>query len=334
MSVIYLNTYGSKASLSSERLIIEIPDEHNPDEKAEEFSVPLLDVSHLVVNTGVHLPAKTLARLSTRGIPVLIVTKQLHPLALTVPAMQKGKLRWQQFECLQNPDFRLNHTIVLVKGKMRNQYRQLQRLASNRKLPKLPQMVAIHQLANQLSGIEDPGQAFGIEGMASAHYYEALGQFFPSDLPFDKRSRRPPKDPANALLSYLYTLLSMETAAHLWATGLDPAWGLYHATADNRYALALDMVEPIRPILDGIALDLINHKRLKSEDFTQQDDGYYLAQSARPTLYKHLEKSLEREYNSRHLGHNTTLRKHLRHQCLTLRKAITAEGDFETLRSN
>jgi CRISPR-associated protein Cas1 len=235
---------------------------------------------------------------------------------------------------LQNPQFRLSNTIELVKGKMRNQYRQLQRLATNRNLPKLSQMVAIHQLANQLGSIDEPGQAFGIEGMASAHYYEALGQFFPNDLPFDKRSRRPPKDPANALLSYIYTLLSMETAAHLWATGLDPAWGLYHATADNRYALALDMVEPIRPILDGIALDLINHKRLKAEDFTQDEEGFYLSQSARPILYQHLEKSLEREYNSRQLGHTTTLRKHLRHQCLTLRKAITGESAFEPLRSN
>lgn len=334
MSVIYLNTYSSKASLSSERLVIEIPDENDPDAKGREFSVPLLDVTHLVVNTGVHLPAKTLARLSQRGIPVLIITKQLSPLALTVPAVMKGKIRWQQFQCFSDPDFSLKNVKKLVREKMRNQYRQLQRLSSNRNMPKLPQMNGIHQLALELDMISDPGQAFGIEGMASSHYYEGLAQFFPEDIPFQKRSRRPPANPANALLSFLYTLLSMETAAHLWATGLDPAWGLYHATEDNRYALALDMVEPLRPIADGIALDLLNHKRLKEDDFEESDGGYYLGQNARPILYEHLEKAMEREYKSRQLGHSTNLRKHLSYQCMTLRKALSGKGEFQPLRSN
>ena len=334
MSVIYLNTYGSRASLSSARLIIESPNEVDPDGKPDEFSIPLLDVTHLVVNTGVHLPAKTLARLSSRGIPVLIVTKMLEPLAMTVPANNKGKVRWMQYQHTADPGFQLLAVQTLVRGKMRNQYRQLQRLATNRNMPRLSQMQEIHQLANQLSGITDPAQAFGIEGMATAHYFEALGQFFPLELSFQKRSRRPPADPANALLSFLYTLLSLETAAHLWALGMDPAWGIYHATNDRRYALALDMVEPIRPIADGIALDLLNHKRLKADDFVETGGGYYLAESARPKLYQHLETAMEREYDSRQLGHMTTLRKHLQHQCMTLKKAFEETGEFQPLRSN
>ena len=334
MSVVYVNTYGSRASLSSQRLTIEVPCEDDPDGRSLQQSVPLLDVTHLVINTGVSLPAKTLARLSSRGISVLIVTRSLEPLVITLPARQGGRSRWSQFKQFDEVPFRLQMVKLLVRGKMRNQYRRIQRLSTSRKISRPSELALIRTLAEQLDGITDPSQAFGIEGMASSHYFKALGMFFPDEIPFEHRSRRPPHNPANALLSFLYTLLSMECAAHLWASGLDPAWGFLHANGDDRYALALDMVEPFRPQMDGLALNLLNHRHLVHSDFEQTGGGWYLAQSARPKLFKQFEDHMERSYQSRQLGHQTTLRKHLIHQCGSLKKAILGTGEFEPMRPN
>lgn len=129
----------------------------------------------------------------------------------------------------------------------------------------------------------------GLEGEAAQAYFAVFDQLIAVDdekLRFARRSRRPPRDPFNALLSFLYTLLTHDCRSALESVGLDPAVGFLHRDRPGRPSLALDLAEEFRPLLgDRIALSLINRRQLGSRDFRQMDNGAVsLTDDARKTV--------------------------------------------------
>ncbi len=117
----------------------------------------------------------------------------------------------------------------------------------------------------------------GIEGDSAAAYFESLPALLTVDdtaLAMKGRNRRPPLDPVNALLSFLYALLAHDCRSALAAAGLDPAVGFLHRDRPGRPSLALDLMEEFRPILaDRLALALLNRKQLDSSDFDRRESG-------------------------------------------------------------
>lgn len=129
----------------------------------------------------------------------------------------------------------------------------------------------------------------GLEGEAAQAYFGVFNQLLRVDNPaltFRGRSRRPPLDAVNALLSFLYTLLTHDCRSALETVGLDPAVGFLHRDRPGRPSLALDLVEEFRPLLaDRLALSLINRKQLGERDFRYLDNGAVLLKDdARKTV--------------------------------------------------
>ena len=127
----------------------------------------------------------------------------------------------------------------------------------------------------------------GIEGDAAAHAFAVYGHLLaPSGLPFPGRVRRPPTDPANALLSFLYTLLAHDCTAALLAAGLDPQLGFLHRDRPGRPSLALDLMEELRPLIaDRHAIALFNRRQLTPKDFiVDPTHAHRLTDTARKTL--------------------------------------------------
>lgn len=120
----------------------------------------------------------------------------------------------------------------------------------------------------------------GLEGSAAKQYFRVFGELIlhqKAEFHFAGRNRRPPKDNTNALLSFLYTLLTYEVASALEAVGLDPQIGFLHADRPGRPSLALDMMEELRPVLaDRLTLSLINRKQVKGSDFIKKESGSIL----------------------------------------------------------
>src|SRR5207248_3697174 len=120
----------------------------------------------------------------------------------------------------------------------------------------------------------------GAEGEAAQGYFAVLGDLVRSPDPeirFLGRSRRPPLDPVNALLSFLYTLLTHDCRSAAEGVGLDPAVGFLHRDRPGRPSLALDLMEELRPILaDRLVLSLLNRRQVRSEDFEVRDGGAVL----------------------------------------------------------
>ncbi|NMG01607.1 type I-C CRISPR-associated endonuclease Cas1c [Azoarcus taiwanensis] len=120
----------------------------------------------------------------------------------------------------------------------------------------------------------------GLEGEAAQAYFGVLDHLIrvpDAAMRFGGRSRRPPTDAANALLSFLYTLLTHDCRSALETVGLDPAVGFLHRDRPGRPSLALDLVEEFRPVFaDRLALSLINRKQVSARDFTRLDNGAVL----------------------------------------------------------
>ena len=119
-----------------------------------------------------------------------------------------------------------------------------------------------------------------MEGEAARTYFEAINLLVRPDLrssfAMDGRSRRPPRDRMNALMSFLYAMWMNDCRSALEAAGLDPQLGFLHAVRPSRAALALDLVEEFRPLADRLALTLINRGQLEASDFVEREGGAVL----------------------------------------------------------
>jgi CRISPR-associated protein Cas1 len=129
----------------------------------------------------------------------------------------------------------------------------------------------------------------GAEGEAAQNYFSIFGDLIRSpdaEIRFSGRSRRPPLDPVNALLSFLYTLLTHDCRSAAEGVGLDPAVGFLHRDRPGRPSLALDLMEELRPILaDRLALSLFNRRQLRARDFETRDGGaVFLSDDGRRTV--------------------------------------------------
>lgn len=128
----------------------------------------------------------------------------------------------------------------------------------------------------------------GCEGEMASYYFDVFDEFIRNpDFSFPKRTRNPPTDMTNALLSFTYTLMTHDCRSALETVGLDPACGLFHQLRPGRPSLALDLVEEFRPMVDRFVLSLINKRQLGKSDFKQQENGaIWLKDDARQTFFK------------------------------------------------
>jgi CRISP-associated protein Cas1 len=202
-----------------------------------------------------------------------------------------------------------------VAGKIRNSRSVLLRAAREAKTiddqDVLAQAAHLHlEILERVAARDDIDILRGDEGDAARVYFsafscmvrEARGVFGLAE-----RSRRPPRDPMNAVLSFLYTLVRAECTAALEGVGLDPQIGYLHALRPGRPALALDLMEEFRAVFaDRLALTLVNRQELREHDFERFDGGaVYLNESGRRTVILAYQQRKEVEVDHRVLGGKT-----------------------------
>lgn len=339
MPVLFLTTPGARASLVSERIRVEFPALNGDTEPAPPRDVPLHDVEQVVADERAHVTTPALCECMRRGIPVVFLTRSHAVLGLAQPPAPDVALRNRQHARAGDAAFNLAVAATLVEAKIQNCRRVLQRIASNR--AEVPDSVgaaidALEHLRRQVLDARSVDAVRGYEGAAAARYFDALAVFFPADCPFSGRSRRPPLDPPNAVLSFAYSLLTAEAEALLHAAGLDTALGVLHSLDDGRPSLALDLIEPFRaPVADGLALDLLGHRVLQPrEHFERRDGGVFLNTEGRRRFFTAYARRLEREFTSDQHGQRTSLRGELRRQVQSLRRSLATGESFEAFLMN
>ena len=163
-------------------------------------------------------------------------------------------------------------------------------------------MIALRDIDDLVPRIQEVASVeslLGIEGGIAAKYFSRFGDMlkprdFDASWDFTHRNRRPPRDPVNALLSFVYALLVKECTVALLGEGLDPWWGLYHKPRHGRPALALDLMEPLRPtVADSAVITAVNTGMVTERSFTRAASACMLQEGGRKAMLRAFEARLD-----------------------------------------
>lgn len=200
-------------------------------------------------------------------------------------------LRRQQYRIADDPFARIRIAREMVAAKILNARSILQRAVRDYERPELqPVINRLGGAVQQARQENAENRLLGIEGAAADLYFSAIPRLITvPGFAFSTRSRRPPTDPFNALLSFVYSLLANDCKSAAEAVGLDSAVGMYHRERPGRPSLALDLMEEFRaPLADRCVLTLINRRQITPSDFEYQESGaVLLSDSARKTVLTH-----------------------------------------------
>lgn len=350
----------ARVRLESQRLKVEGPDETSGRWRVLR-EIPLFDVERVVLTEGVEVTGAATAELLRRGVPVSWLGWDGGYLGGYDPASPSRALtRLRQYERSRDDAWRAAATARLLEAKIYNQRRLLQRVGASRGLisrvteeeendaavnagdtgdraaPELRAgLVNLKRLMRAAARAGSADEARGYEGVASARYWKLWAAFLPPAFPFERRSRRPPLNPVNACLSFGSVMLYREMAGLVSAHGLDAGLGLAHATEDGRWSLALDLMEPFRPVLvEALTLDLFSHQVLRGEHFEAKGQGVYLNGEGRRRFILHYEKRMERQFYSESAKCRTTLRRQLDAQAGNYKAALDEPGRHAPFRMN
>lgn len=280
LNTLYVTSEGASLRKDGENLVAEV-------EGAEKARVPLHMLASVVVFGAIYLSPPLIQACASSGIAIVLLDRAGRFQArVEGPVSGNVLLRREQYRVSDAPD---DIVRSIVMGKIANQRAVLQRtlrdhgaeIAAERRQA-IEQAVLRLGMILQRVGLSGDGADLlrGAEGEAGQVYFAVFNDLIrvpDADIAFRGRSRRPPLDPVNALISFLYTLLVHDCRSAAESVGLDPAVGFLHRDRPGRPSLALDLMEELRPVLaDRLALALFNRRQIGAKDFVRQDSGAVL----------------------------------------------------------
>jgi len=279
MPALYLTEQGAVLRRTGERLVV-TKDHQVVDE------VPIIHVDQVVVVGNIQLTTPAVALLLQKDIDVVFLSSHGRFRGrLMTTGSRFAQLRHRQLRLMDDEAASLGIARAIVLGKLGNQQallRQQEGQGVNGAVAFLEQAIAQAGKAQSVDSLR------GVEGSAGARYFAVLKALIPPEWGFTKRVYHPPTDPANALLSFGYTLLLKDVSAAIQLVGLDPYLGFFHAIDYGRPSLALDAMEEFRPLVDGLVLRLIGQGEITPGDFQsrRRDKAVLLTDEARKGFVK------------------------------------------------
>lgn len=266
-----------------------------------EGTAPTRPLHRVVVSGNVVLEAAALHRLAEQGVHVLFLGGKGH----SYKGIFRGRLhnnailRVRQYGLSEGPfagQFAAGQVLRKLKGQKEVLGEALERRKDLRK-ELYGAVKTLEKVIEKLSSEDtlDRNSLMGLEGGAAAAYFKAYTKLFPPSLGFQKRTRRPPTDPVNALLSLVYTLLHFEAVREVEVIGLDACIGFLHEFEYGRESLACDFVEGFRPDVDRWIWDLFRAREFSVSDFSAGGErpGCYLKKAGRRRFYGLYETFME-----------------------------------------
>lgn len=277
LNTVYVTTEGAALKKDGENLVAEV-------EGAEKARVPLHMLASVVAFGPILISPALIGICAERGITLALLDRAGRFQArIEGPAQGNVLLRRAQYRLAEGGEDIVRSFVL---GKIANQRAVLHRAIRDygEDGPTDALEAACDRLAMILRRVQlsdaTTDQLRGSEGEAATLYFAVFDQLIRSpdaELRWTSRSRRPPLDAMNALLSFLYTLLTHDCRSACEAVGLDPAVGFLHRDRPGRPSLALDLMEELRaPLADRLALSLVNRRQLRAGDFRKMDSGAVL----------------------------------------------------------
>lgn len=305
LNVLYVLTEGSYLSKQGETICVHVGGE-------EKVRVPGHTIESIVCLGNTTVSSPLLAYCGERGIGLSFLNCYGKFYArLEGPVRGNVLLRRAQYLMAEDEVETSKLAYWFVAAKIANQRNVLQRAAreSNEEDSKEALSKASDDLANIAKKLDvslGVDSLRGLEGSAAATYFGVFDYMIKvnkEDFFFKERTRRPPLDNVNALLSFYYALLLHDTRSALESVGLDPAAGFLHAFRPGRPSLALDMMEELRsPLCDRLTLTLINRKQLQKNDFEDNITSVRLTEDAKKTILVEWQKRKNEEITHPYLN--------------------------------
>ncbi|MHB8876008.1 MAG: CRISPR-associated endonuclease Cas4g/Cas1g [Myxococcaceae bacterium] len=321
---LYVQEQGARVGLDGEVLEVRSR-EHGVIGKAR-----LFELSQLVVLGNIQVSAQAIRELCGRGIPICWMSFGGWLSGFT-DGLGHGnvEVRRCQFRAAEDPGAALVLARRFVRNKIANCRTMLRRNHPEAPEGTLRDMAGLGEATAAAAGFPE---LLGVEGNAARLYFEAFPAMIrapgAAELGFDftTRSRRPPRDPVNALLSYAYSLLAKDVTVTARAVGLDPFLGFYHQPRHGRPALALDLMEEFRPIIaDSIVLSCINTGVVTGDDFIRSSLGVAMKPEARKKFTRGYERRMEEQVTHPVFGYRISYRRILEVQCRLLARHLLGE---------
>jgi CRISPR-associated protein Cas1 len=344
---LYLNTQGLYVGKSGD--VLKVKDK---DQVVQE--IRLNEICQLNLMGNIQLTTQTIQALCEAEVPIAYFSMGGWFYGITQGLGVKNIfLRREQFRLADVPGFCLRLARALVAGKIANQRTLLQRNHVEPPPQTLTQMKCLQQEAERVSSTD---VLLGLEGNAARLYFENFAGMLKVDgtdakseqrppvtattdstgsqsavngpLTFDfaNRNRRPPRDPANALLSLAYSLLAKDLTIITQAVGFDPYLGYYHQPRFGRASLALDLMEPFRPLIaDSSVLSAINTRMVTLDDFVRTGNGVALSADGRKKFFRAYEQRMDTLVTHPLFGYRVNYRRLLEIQTRLLARVLTGE---------
>lgn len=276
LNTLYVSSQGAYLRKEGETIVVE-------KEQTKALQLPAHTIGSIVCFGNVLCSPFLLGFCAEKGIGVSFLSENgKFMAAIRGPVSGNVLLRRQQYRLADDEEATRKIAANIVSGKLANC-----RVVMNRAVRDHGEAIdgasiksaslSIDRLIDKLAEAPDGDTVRGIEGMAAAEYFGVFNNFIVDQKEgfiFNERNRRPPLDPVNALLSFVYTLLAHDVRSALETVGLDPAVGFLHRDRPGRAGLALDLMEEFRPVIaDRIVLSLINRRQVDAKGFTRAENG-------------------------------------------------------------
>jgi CRISPR-associated protein Cas1 len=298
--------------------IIRCEDEHLRimKDEVEVLSLPAFKIDQIILFGNSQVTTGAMKFCLRHNVPIIVLNGYGRFFGtIESTGNQNVLLQQKQFERLSDPGFVLNTARQIVSGKISNSRALLQRRQRQTADDRLVKAINdLSGLRSQLNSATTLDQLRGYEGAASAGYFKGFAACLPASFGFQNRTRRPPLDPVNALLSFGYTLLFYNIYAIARARGLTPYVGMLHSLRQGHPALCSDLIEELRaPVVDSLTTMVLNKLMFTPADFYYgeaegQPGACYLTDQARRTFVAQFERRMQTVVLHPRAGVRTTWR--------------------------
>lgn len=329
--IVYLTEQGSTITIAGERIVVK---------KGISTIGTFLtkDVDQILIMGNISLSTQSIKHFLASKTDIVFSTLSGKYLGRLVPEMGKNViLRRLQFEKLSDENIKLRFSKSIVSAKAENSIQVIRRFNYYRKSQEVTDILnRLIFLKKSIEGVSGINSLLGVEGTIASTYFESFDYLVTGNIKFEKRTRRPPQNEFNALLSFGYTILLNLVRTMVNIVGLDPYFGSYHAEDYGRPSMVLDLMEEFRAVaVDYAVIKSLNKNIFTKSDFVRNEDEELpvsLTIFGRKKYLSILEKRFNTLFWYSYKNKKFSLREIIRYQAYIFAKAVIEDKDYNGFR--
>ncbi|ADG83326.1 CRISPR-associated protein Cas1 [Thermincola ferriacetica] len=294
--------------------------------------LPVEDISDIFVFGEVNINKKLLELLSQKEIVMHYFNYHGYYMGTFYPRehYNSGYMTLKQAQFYLEHDRRMGIAGAIVRGALKN-IRQVLKYYANRGKDLDASLQKLKEFEEQIDGCADISELMAVEGNARECYYRAFDKIIENeDFVFEQRTRRPPRNHLNSLISFGNSVMYTLVLSEIYKTHLDPRIGFLHATNFRRFSLNLDIAELFKPILvDRVIFSLLAKKMVTKQDFESGMEGIVIKDRAKKLFVEELDNKLKTTIKHRDIGREVSYRRLIRLELYKLEKHLMGEKEYE-----